>query len=896
MNLRDQVPTNGGPRPGRHGLSTSLVRGIYSRDGGISARAVTAWLVLAVPLTLSAEERIAFDMVASGSDNLIEHANGFEGAFVSPGDGFQKYQRGVSSTIPFSVLDDSLSIFTADSLGIIDENNLDTFFGSTDTLNNDNPSGDVLATWEFDISGGDQLGVSIDMGAMGDFEAGDIFTWSASIDGGPEQVLFSGSADEDASLTYSLSGGAAFTLDDPMLVDGVPLTNVLTPFRSGIAGAGERLLLTLRANTDGGSEAFAFQNLVVFADFEEEPAAPTIARIHEVQGAGDVSPLDGEEVSIEAVVVGDFQNNGSQDSGDLNGFFLQEEDTDIDGDSATSEGVFIYYPGALVDVTSGDLARVTGTVSEFGGMTQVSASSVEILASGLTLPAATPVELPVSGDAEFESKEGMRVRFPQALVISEYFNFDRFGEIVLARPLAGEERPMTPTAVEVPGSNGFLDRADLNLRSRITLDDGRTSSNPDPAIHPNGGEFGLSNRFRGGDLVSDATGVLSYAFGRYRLQPTEGAGYTAANPRPESAPEVGGAIRVAAFNVLNYFTSLDLGDDVCGPAANLECRGADNDEEFQRQRAKIVAAIAEMDADVVGLIELENNDGEAVGDLVSGLNELLGAGTYAAVTTGFIGGDAIKVGFIYQPGSVSPDGPFAVLDSNFDGDFLDDRNRPALAQTFSGVEGGRFTAVVNHFKSKGSDCNDIGDPDQGDGQGNCNGTRADAARVLAEWLATDPTGSGDPDQLIIGDLNAYDKEDPVRILEEAGYVDLVAAYGGEFAYSYVFDGQFGYLDYALANRALAGQVTGTAVWHINADEPDILDYDTSFKKPAQAALFEENAFRSSDHDPVIVGLTLFAEPDAKDDCKADGWQLLRRADGSPFSNQGQCIRYYNTGQ
>jgi predicted extracellular nuclease len=172
---------------------------------------------------------------------------------------------------------------------------------------------------------------------------------------------------------------------------------------------------------------------------------------------------------------------------------------------------------------------------------------------------------------------------------------------------------------------------------------------------------------------------------------------------------------------------------------------------------------------------------------------------------------------------------------------------------------------VNHLKSKGSDCNAVDDPDTGDGQGNCNLTRLAAAQALVDWLATDPTGSGDADALIIGDLNSYDKEDPIdAILAGADdtlatfddYTDLVYQYQGEFAYSYLFDGQLGYLDHALASPTMAAQVTGATVWHINADEPDILDYDMSFKQDPQDALFEPNAFRSSDHDPVIVGLDL----------------------------------------
>ena len=182
--------------------------------------------------------------------------------------------------------------------------------------------------------------------------------------------------------------------------------------------------------------------------------------------------------------------------------------------------------------------------------------------------------------------------------------------------------------------------------------------------------------------------------------------------------------------------------------------------------------------------------------------------------------------------------------------------------------GGIFTVAVNHLKSKGSDCNDLNDPDLLDGAGNCNLTRTAAAQALVDWLASDPTGSGDSDYLIIGDLNSYDKEDPIDAIKAGpddilgtadDYTDLIFNFQGEDAYSYVFDGQIGYLDHALASAGLVPEVTGTADWHINADEPDLIDYDMTFKAPAQDALYAPDPFRASDHDPVIVGLNVCDE-------------------------------------
>jgi predicted extracellular nuclease len=458
----------------------------------------------------------------------------------------------------------------------------------------------------------------------------------------------------------------------------------------------------------------------------------------------------------------------------------------------------------------------------------------------------------------------MLITFPQSLVISEYFNYDRYGEIVLT-----SRRHLTPTAEFEPGPDAVQAAQEFKL-DRITLDDGRTIQNPDPAIHPDGAVFDLSNLFRGGDLLQGVTGVLDYSFNLYRIQPTQGAVHIPLNVRDLLPEQVGGNLKVASFNVLNYFSTIDTGVFICGPLQDMECRGADTAEEFTRQRDKIIAAITTADADVIGLLEIENNlYDEALQNLVDGLNAVSGAGTYEYIHTGVIGGDAIKVALLYKPASVSPLGAYAILDSSVDARFLDTKNRPVLAQTFiDNTTGGIFTVAVNHLKSKGSSCVDVGDPDLGDGAGNCNITRTLAAQALVDWLALDPTASGDADFLIIGDLNSYDKEDPIDAIRAGSddlpgtgddYADMVFLFQGEAAYSYVFDGQIGYLDHVLATAGLAAQITGVAEWHINSDEPDLIDYEMTFKAPAQDLLYAPDPFRSSDHDPVIVGLAVCDE-------------------------------------
>ncbi len=293
-----------------------------------------------------------------------------------------------------------------------------------------------------------------------------------------------------------------------------------------------------------------------------------------------------------------------------------------------------------------------------------------------------------------------------------------------------------------------------------------------PYFHPVPG-LSTGNFFRGGDTITGLTGVLHWSFAgqsgtdAWRIRPVVEAfdyAFTPANPRP-GLPEVDGRIKVASFNVLNYFLSIDTAN-TCSPTQTADCRGADSEQELQRQRAKLLAALEQLDADVFGFMEMENTPGvEPLADLVAGLPG------YAYVDTGPTGTDAIRVGIIYKTTTVSPVGAHAVLDSQA---FVNprnasvDRNRPAVAQTFQEtLTGERFTVVVNHLKSKGSGCGG-GDDDTTTGQGNCNLTRTLAAQALADWLATDPTGSDDADVLIIGDLNSYAKEDPITALSDAG--------------------------------------------------------------------------------------------------------------------------------
>ena len=497
-------------------------------------------------------------------------------------------------------------------------------------------------------------------------------------------------------------------------------------------------------------------------------------RIHQIQGnattqlAGgvhdDVSPLNGQTVTIEGVVVADFQSlPQSTRSGELRGFFVQEEAADQDGDHSTSEGLFVFTGSApSLDVQEGQRVCVRGPVSEFFGMTQVTATaagSLVLTSASEPLPPAAPITLPVVGDLNdfYERFEGMRVTFASTLYVSEYFEAARYGQIVLTadgRPYHYSHVDTTPTAVEYAAFRDAL--AGLRI---ILDDDNNTQNAPLPAgklFYPAPSGFGVGMQgprfYRGGDTIDGLTGVLHWSFAgqsgtdAWRIRPTKTnpVVFAVGNPRPTHAPAKTGNVRVVGFNVLNYFNTIDTtssnSSGPCGPSKTFDCRGADSTAEFDRQNDKLVAALTELDADVFGLVELENNGATiapAIGELANRLNAKLMAPVYQHVLTGTVGTDAITVGILYKAANVFPVAAPAILtapeftDPNNTGE---QRNRPAVAQTFEVIgvthpdRGAVFTVVVNHLKSKGAEGATGADVDQLDGQSAWNDTRTKAAR------------------------------------------------------------------------------------------------------------------------------------------------------------------------
>jgi hypothetical protein len=448
--------------------------------------------------------------------------------------------------------------------------------------------------------------------------------------------------------------------------------------------------------------------------------------------------------------------------------------------------------------------------------------------------------MPVSQLEQWESVEGMVVLIDQVLTVSDTYNLARYGEVVLG----SGGRLWQPTEVSTPGAEAQLVAQQNRLR-RIVLDDGSSKQNPARIPYPGTG-LTHDNPLRVGDEVRPFSAVLTQAFGQYRLHPLQSPIFDQRIGRsPAPLRDSKTQLRVASFNVLNYFNGDGTG------AGFPTSRGASSADELFRQREKMLTALLGLDADIIGLMEVENDGDQshnALREIVEQLNSRSVNASWQAIETGLLGSDEIRVALIYRADKVQTVGAIQQLNS---GAFATS-NRVPLLQTFvqrDGVQ--RVTVVVNHLKSKGSCPTDVTDvnADQGDGQSCWNVLRTQAVKELQQWLsACNDCGR----TVMIGDFNAYRKEDPVTTLTAAGYT-LLNDHEGES--SFVFDGQSGQLDHGFANATLAPEIVNATHWSINADEARALDYNVEFKTPQQQAeLYAASPWRSSDHDPLLIDI------------------------------------------
>ncbi|MGS3184549.1 ExeM/NucH family extracellular endonuclease [Aeromonas taiwanensis] len=621
-----------------------------------------------------------------------------------------------------------------------------------------------------------------------------------------------------------------------------------------------------------------------------------------IQGPGSSSPL---------VPAGKFESEQAHATRGVvtqvvsslyKGFFIQ--DVQGDGDPATSDGLFVYTTKANAAVVPGAEVCVSGKVKEYFNQTQINADDLVVTQPSGAVPAAVDL-VPVAGESLtelLERHEGMQVRLVPAtsLVVTRNFSFDYDGKrnnLVLSYGAPLIKSTQKFAAMSEEASNWAL----RNQQNQLVVE--TDAKAPDGVLPWFPGFNAEDGYLRIGDKLNGLEGALGYSYNLFRLvannridaSQIDHSGWDRVDT-PELAEA--GDLRVASFNVLNFFTTV-VGGDANPTGSN---RGALTVAEFELQRTKIVSAITRLNADVVGLMEIENNgygDNSAIANLVAALNAAQPdeADHYRWIASPDgkpIGTDAITVGLIYRPASVTPEGAASLIalpmqqaeavDASGKTVTINQGMRESLLQRFSSPKGDApLTLVVNHLKSKGSACfedyPDYVSADPLDGQGHCNALRVSAAKVLGESLK-DLSG----DLLLIGDMNAYGMEDPIRVLtdydpaaqprqimsasfttlagqplEESGsalgkgygFVNLNTRFHGTDTYSYSYEGELGNLDHALASPGLAAKVIGIEDWHINSAESNFFEYGTKYSGQLEKS---EGPFSASDHDPVLVAI------------------------------------------
>ncbi|WP_227878601.1 ExeM/NucH family extracellular endonuclease [Arthrobacter dokdonensis] len=691
-------------------------------------------------------------------------------------------------------------------------------------------------------------------------------------------------SDQAAKLPADLPTGSLVGQSGVVDVLGYGTSNTYETAAATAAGVTTSLNRTGAADTDNNAADFTRDDPTPTGTGggDEPPPPPPDAgdkTIAEVQGTGAASPLVGSTVTTQGKVTAVYPDGG------FNGYFIQTPGTGGDLDPAThksSDGVFVYSPATVRNVKIGDHVRVFGLVSEFGSapdanktteinvaagdMTQLAEPAPEVKATVLkTLPAT---------DAERETLEGMLVSPQGTFTITDNYSLSSYGEIGLA---AGTTALVQPTAVAPYGSAAYAAEVAANAARGIKLDDGAStnfsttgSSIPLPWL-------GAGTPMRVGSQGEFSSNVImdnrNDAYKFQPLEPLTAANAAAVQPiafgnsRAATPRDVGGNLKVASFNVQNYFPTTGDQDPACQFYADRDgnpltvkggCRqrGAANAENLKRQQDKIVAGINASGADVLSLEEIENSAkfdkdrDNALSILVAALNAAApGTWDYArspAVRPAVADEDVIRTAFIYKLAVAEPVGNSVILD---DAAFTGIARQP-LAQSFKlagAPDASKVLLIVNHFKSKGSAL--PGDTDQG--QGNSNLARTAQARALLAFSTTQQKAQGTDKVMLMGDFNAYLHEDPINVLTSAGYVDQDTK---TTKHSYSYGGMVGSLDHILASPGAESLVTGVDIWNINSAESIAMGYSRYNNNVTN--FYDASPFAASDHDPVVVGLKM----------------------------------------
>lgn len=716
------------------------------------------------------------------------------------------------------------------------------------------------------------------------------YLWSYSVDANDPAPVVSSTVPVNAATDVSLSANLTITFSEPVnvtgswygitcgssgvhsvVVTGGPTTFTLNPDVNFVHG--ETCTVTLDKDLitdvdvidpyDAMLAPYTWSFKTYLATCTDPIGTYPLKTIGEVQGTGTVSPYIDLKVTVRGTVTGDYQTSAK-----MSGYFLQAAD---DGDLLTSDAIFVY--SNTPDVNVGDAVQFSGTVTEYNGLTEIQIKSGSsdpggtLCGTSIALPAPVELTLPQATTASFEPYEAQLVTITNTtLFVDQNYFQGRYGQVTLS----SGSRMYNPT-----NGNGLGDTVDLNARRMIVLDDGSTAQNVNPPPY-----YDLAYPLRAGDTVTGGlTGFMDqgainstspYILG-YRVHATVAPTFNQVNLRPTAPPAyppVGVSdITVVGMNLYNYFTTIDASPYPVGSpyyynssTDNNTPRGADSTGELTRQTDKFVSLIHTLNPDIFGVDEMEKWEGADPADthFMVAINTGL-ADPYAIISDpalGF-GGDAIKNTIYYKPSKVTPVGgsvSYNIPDVTRPGYDLFDRY--PIAQTFQSIQDGQiFTVIINHFKSKG--CGGATGDELDTGQGCWNAKRVRQANALLDFKNQLITSTGDADVIFIGDYNAYGAEDPINVFTVAGMEDLMKRVPAETRYSYIFDGQAGYLDHAIVTPSLGAIVKNIMPWHINADEATLIDYDLNYNQPGY---YTTEPYRASDHDPIWVKLNVNDAP------------------------------------
>lgn len=501
----------------------------------------------------------------------------------------------------------------------------------------------------------------------------------------------------------------------------------------------------------------------------------------------------------------------------IKGFYIQDKIGD--GNASTCDAIFVSTENPAVAVGN-ELEIVASLNSEGSSQVLNNVSSIQKIADNQSV---SPVKVIFPNDfSNYSLYEGMLLEFDQTLFVTNNY-FWSSGRVILS-----SYRLNGPVEVALPGTTEYATLVVENQENQLTMVSSPLTAYPFADVN---------STLRMGYRVDNLRGTLVKSGSYYQLEvPTRPNFY--GNPRAATHEDIGDYnVKVCGFN-MEYYLRSPFGD-FAGPV---------DETEANRQHSKLLQAFMAIDADIYGLAEIQQGS-TAISYMCNAMNAAAGADLYTYVSDGTsANGSYTKCGYIYRKDKISTVGAI-----DFNNTKLQNRK---VIQAFSLKSNGeKFVFSMNHLKAKGQtyDTTPVGDLDSGDGQSTYNATRVtEVASIISR--CTNFTSTVDPDVLIMGDMNAHSKEDPIRKFETAGYTNLLKLYHGDTIYSYSYKGEVGLLDHAIANSSMKNQVTGVTVFHINTDEDRKFEYQN-------ASTFQDNMYRSSDHDPVIVGLKLKSTTD-----------------------------------